>query len=524
MSDQETLDGLEELNELLNETKSLSMDSDSEVKAKEQDEKDEMITSDEEYDGYVPDMLFGEEFYHGDFQYQFKFLLEDVEFDTVPVEVNDGYISETEDVYSIETNKERFFEKYPHERTYFQSSDDDESNEDGYGSDEDHSVFVKEMDQFIYGFTEDYDILSILHNATHRKIYLVYEKATEKKRIISICRDDPCIQRHPETKEPREVYILRKLLGVSNVCQLLGWTSLGTPYYAILTPFYTSIHTLYQYVSLLTDEVQSYFIASIMKRLSKVLMEVHAQGVTHRDICFENICYDPVLNELVLIDFGASCLIHEHIFRNIGRNSYHAPEIRKTIDTRDRLMKILESNPKRKKLYKRNVIRQDSKVNYSYNESVDVWAMGILLFSLMYNEGDEVSANKVKQKMKELIRTRAFRNNNLVYMLCGLLKENPDERFTAAKAFEIASTICDIDLNIDIDEDAEVTEDDEEVKERKVKQQQEDNVSDEEKDNALNFDMEEMDTRSRNEMIFDLITSELRQAIVRRHESLFEDL
>lgn len=409
------------------------------VEEKEEEKEDfnsgsESENDSSDYEGDLPFMYFEDEYYHGVYAYEFQFLLEDTSHEE---SVPNGYTSEDESVYSLERNKDMFYRQHEDQRQYYL--------EDDLEDDSDNLVFTKELSQFIFGFHKDYQVLSVLQNSVNRKIYLVYEFSTAHKRVISVCRDDPSLSRHPDTNEPREVYIMRKLVGCEGVAQILGWCNLSPCYYAILTPFYPSIRTMSQYLSILPKNLACYFIASFMKRLLSSIASIHERKVIHRDICWENICYDPIEDKLVLIDFGASSLIRPKMYRDIGRFSYYAPEITKTINSRKRVRENLDKFPKRRKLYERKRLTTNSKD--SYNESVDVWSAGIMLYSLIFNQCEEPELKDVRKNVRKFENKNEHKTSKIKYLLCNLLKHDPSERQTAAELSEIASKICDIEIS-----------------------------------------------------------------------------
>lgn len=123
---------------------------------------------------------------------------------------------------------------------------------------------------------------------------------------------------------------------------------------------------------------------------------LHKQGVLHRDLKPENLLLDNN-GDIKLCDFGWS--IDETItMRNTicGTLEYMAPE-------------IMDSNP-----------------NKYYNEEVDIWSLGIILYELLHGHLPDKKKIIIDEKISE----------DAKYLINELLKINPKERITLDNVFE----------------------------------------------------------------------------------------
>lgn len=99
-------------------------------------------------------------------------------------------------------------------------------------------------------------------------------------------------------------------------------------------------------------------VASVMEKLLSAVFYMHQRGFVHRDIKLDNVVFDEA-GEPKLIDFGFARQVHpgdETMIGRYGTLSYQAPELL-------------------------NESRRDG-----YDSSVDLWALGVTAFTLLYNK------------------------------------------------------------------------------------------------------------------------------------------
>ena len=139
-------------------------------------------------------------------------------------------------------------------------------------------------------------------------------------------------------------------------------------------------------------------ILEIIRKLIEIVKYCHEKGICHRDIKAENILLNNDFNtytSITLIDFGLSIQKKGDIFSirgECGSPNYMAPEINS-----------------------KNI----------YNESCDVWSIGILFYFLMYGDYPDVKQSSdfqypISQKVTEEIKD----------LLQKLLDKNPTTRIS----------------------------------------------------------------------------------------------
>ncbi|CAI2381932.1 unnamed protein product [Moneuplotes crassus] len=149
----------------------------------------------------------------------------------------------------------------------------------------------------------------------------------------------------------------------------------------------------------------------VLKQLASCVAYLHSKGVAHRDIKPENILIDADLN-IKLIDFNISkkmksgrtkdgCKFSTIFYTQISSPLYAAPEI---------------------------------KENLLYTESVDIWGIGIIMFTCIYGypkSKKDFGKNFSKILMKEKISSDIFVNKKVRDFLVNLLCDDPQRRLTA---------------------------------------------------------------------------------------------
>lgn len=192
---------------------------------------------------------------------------------------------------------------------------------------------------------DEFEFLSELGKGGYSVVNLVRHKETGKKYALK-CAMKIRKGRDRSNRTRQEIKILNKLKH-SRIIGLKGWFEDDENIYLVLE--YLSEGDLAHYFK---NELPSKEEAiNIMRQIIDAVKYCHKKGIVHRDIKLENILIDENMN-IKLTDFGLSVLKrqNEYFYDEVGTPRYTAPE-------------ILSGE--------------------GYNESVDVWGIGIILFLLL---------------------------------------------------------------------------------------------------------------------------------------------
>lgn len=173
---------------------------------------------------------------------------------------------------------------------------------------------------------------------------------------------------------------------------------------------------LLQYLNENVSDLTENDIRDIFVKIARAVQYMHANRVIHRDIKPENIIlnFDSSTNqilELKLSDMGCSTyFLLDTWSKDVGTRGYQAPEI------------------------------LDQKVPL-YNQGVDVWALGVVLFNLITGEMpfDDSKFYRSKLKKQVLDRKKQVKFNqkswkqcdpSLINLVRGMLEKDPKKRLS----------------------------------------------------------------------------------------------
>lgn len=101
--------------------------------------------------------------------------------------------------------------------------------------------------------------------------------------------------------------------------------------------------------------------ATILKQLLSALAHMHKNKIVHRDLKPENVLLENEddINNVKLIDFGTACMFGERkLYDRVGTVMYMAPE----------------------------VISASREQNIGYDQSCDMWSIGIISYVLLIGD------------------------------------------------------------------------------------------------------------------------------------------
>ena len=242
---------------------------------------------------------------------------------------------------------------------------------------------------------EEFNILEEIGKGGYSKVYLVENKKTKRQYALKAAykyKNDK--DRSERTRN--EIRVLRKLKH-PNVISLKGWFEDEETIYLVLEYMVGKDCSKFFKNTLPTKEESKF----LVRQLVEAVLYCHSKGIIHRDIKLENMLIDQNFN-LKLTDFGL-CAIKKSEFdmyeSTLGTVRYTAPE-------------MLEGD--------------------GYNESVDIWAIGVVLFMLLTGsypiDGD--SRSRIFRRIRE--KTIHYSKYDLerrdVRLLRKLLEKDPERR------------------------------------------------------------------------------------------------
>jgi len=302
------------------------------------------------------------------------------------------------------------FDQEPESEEEHGHGDEDESDDD-----DDDPTWPGFLDRVIFQFAEEFTITSCMMNKQERKVYTAFREEDDKPVVIIVAEDlDP---KRKVKQVPREVRIMKKLRGHPNVGNILGWCSVDEKHYALVMDFYMNCDVI------TCSQGNLFLVSKIMKSILTGLAHIHHCKITHRDLAKDNILWNPVKEEAVIIDFDTSCFYRpQGYFRDVGRDKYDAPEKTAVIEIRRKLWESSRKKPKPKRRLK------------AYNEKADVYSLGVLFWMLINNRHHSPSPYKLKRWIKKVKERRKAKKYPELDLLVKMLSFNPDRRISPADA------------------------------------------------------------------------------------------
>ncbi|KAL8689534.1 MAG: hypothetical protein Q9218_004821 [Villophora microphyllina] len=254
-------------------------------------------------------------------------------------------------------------------------------------------AILEDMGQGAYG-----QVKLARYSKTSKKVVLKY---VHKKRILV----DTWTRDRRLGTVPLEIHVLDYLrkdgLKHPNIVEMTGFFEDDVNYYIEMVPHGLPGMDLFDYIEMrpTMDEAEC---RNIFLQVAAALHHLHTKAlVVHRDIKDENIILDGE-NNVKLIDFGSAAYIKSGPFDVfVGTIDYAAPE-------------VLRGQPYRGK-------------------EQDVWALGILLYTLVYKENPFYSVDEI---MDHELRVPWVMSEESIELIRGMLDRDVDQRLTISQVVE----------------------------------------------------------------------------------------
>lgn len=193
---------------------------------------------------------------------------------------------------------------------------------------------------------KDFCIGRSLGCGSYGKVFLAYERCSKHIVAIKIVPKVK-IAKAGWQKVIRQEIECQSQLRHKNIARMYGYFFDKTYIYFILE--YCHQGSLYDFLQSIGGVFTEYTSAKYISDIARALLYCHGKNILHRDLKMENLLLDSFY-EIKIADFGAS--VHGETSRNslCGTANYLAPEVL---------------------------------AGHSYDEKVDVWALGVLLYEFL---------------------------------------------------------------------------------------------------------------------------------------------
>lgn len=228
-------------------------------------------------------------------------------------------------------------------------------------------------------FIGDYVIIKELGSGSSAKVFLAYDKSTERRVAIKIvARNTMGVDKHKEKGSSKTTFsdsrvfretIITSLIDHPHIIKLLDFMYSETHFFLVFE--YVKGRSLYEQIlkgpKISEERARKYF-----RQLLSAIDYLHKNCIIHRDLKIENIVIDDS-DSLRLIDFGLSNFYDNSALMNTfcGSLYFAAPEL---------LIGVEYSGPE-----------------------VDIWSMGIILYVMIYGKVpfDDDDVKTLQTKIKE---------------------------------------------------------------------------------------------------------------------------
>lgn len=255
------------------------------------------------------------------------------------------------------------------------------------------------MDHYRFKSLEEFIIIEEIGKGGYSKVYLVENKKSGRRYALKACfkiKDGK--DRSDRTRT--EIEVLKKLKH-PNIIRLKGYFEDSDNIYLVLE-YISGKDCSKFFKNQIPDRDQ---LQRIMRQLVEAVRYCHERGIIHRDLKLENILITE-RGDIRLTDFGLAAIKdsdYDMLSGTMGTIRYTAPEM----------------------------IRGEG-----YNDSIDVWGIGVIFFTLLTGKYpfDTSQKDKVKKVVFQRILEKTIHysrynlDRNAVKLLKKLLQKQPEDR------------------------------------------------------------------------------------------------
>jgi len=309
-----------------------------------------------------------------------------------------------------------------------ESLDSTKTDSESEGENSDHEKDTNELytwpgmlDRIIYRFLQDFILVRCLMSKKTRKVYTVIRRADHKPFVIIVAHDH--VARLRARDVPREVRLMYKLRNQPNLAQMLGWCNVDKRRYCFIMNYYENCDLI------TASHGNLYIISKMMKGMLEGLKNMHNCGVVHRDLAKDNVLYDPIKEEITIIDFDTAAPMREKYYRDLGRVKYDSFEKTATLEQGEKLWKA-----KRKAKEKGKEVKKERRVFYTYKS--DVYSLGVIFWMLLLQEKHSPVPKDLKKWVKKVWEKKKHHKHPELDLLVKMLSYDPAMRISTEEALK----------------------------------------------------------------------------------------
>lgn len=278
------------------------------------------------------------------------------------------------------------------------------------------------LDRVIYRFVQDFIIVRCLMSKKTRKVYTVIRRADHKPFVIVVAFDH--VSRLRARDVPREIRLMYKLRNQPHLAQILGWCSVDKHRYCFIMNYYENCDLVK------ASHGNLYIISKMMKGMLEGLRNMHQSGVVHRDIAKDNVLYDPIKEEITIIDFDTAAPMREKYFRDLGRVNYDSFEKTATLEQGEKMW-----HAKREAQRKKKVVPKEKRSLF-YTSKCDVYSVGVIFWMLLLQERHSPEPRFLKKWVRKVWEKKRHQKHPELDLLIKLLAFDPKIRISVDDALK----------------------------------------------------------------------------------------